>query len=253
MTAESRLFKAKANNELSESVPCAMILAAGFGTRLGKIVKSIPKALVEIGRRPIISKILSEIIDTGINDIIVNAHYHNEVLTKYLSKYPSVRISNEEKLLGTGGGVIKAMHEINNDVLLIVNCDFFTYNIVGEHPFGLLTDRWEVSKADIILLLIKREDARYYYGEGDFSISDEGRLYIREGENEYVFTGAYICSPRFYSGYRTYEYLRMVEVLKHRMMDKTYDIDYIVMNDIGWIDIGTPETLNSARYETEIY
>ena len=52
----------------------AMILAAGFGTRLQPLTESIPKAMVPVNGTPIIELIIKRLTQAGFRDIIINLH-----------------------------------------------------------------------------------------------------------------------------------------------------------------------------------
>ena len=82
----------------------AMIMAAGFGTRLRPLTDNIPKALVPVLNRPVLERTIEYLRSYGINDIIVNAHYHADQVKDFITscKIPKVNlnISFEEEILG---------------------------------------------------------------------------------------------------------------------------------------------------------
>ena len=55
-----------------------MILAAGAGTRLRPLTNRIPKALVEVGGRPILASVIERLVDAGVSRIIINTHHHED-------------------------------------------------------------------------------------------------------------------------------------------------------------------------------
>lgn len=84
----------------------ALILAGGYGTRLGKQTKSVPKALIEVGGIPIIDRTIYKLIEVGITEITINTHYLSEMVASHLNKRfqnLNIRIVFEPKLLGTAG------------------------------------------------------------------------------------------------------------------------------------------------------
>lgn len=93
----------------------AILLAAGFGTRLRPLTNTIPKCLVPINGRPLLDIWLDNLTKSGIEQFLVNTHYLPEKVEKYInqSKFKGkVKIVNETVLLGTAG-------------TLIFNTDFF--------------------------------------------------------------------------------------------------------------------------------
>ena len=92
----------------------AMVFAAGLGTRLRPLTNDRPKALVEISGRTLIEITLARLREFGIRDVVINAHHFADKLVEYLEAHDNfgmrIRISREEELLDTGGGLKKAAH-----------------------------------------------------------------------------------------------------------------------------------------------
>lgn len=63
----------------------AMIFAAGLGTRLGDITRTIPKALVEVGGEPMLKRVILKLRDAGIRYMVVNVHHHARCIIDYLA------------------------------------------------------------------------------------------------------------------------------------------------------------------------
>ena len=61
-----------------------VILAGGLGTRLAEETDKIPKPMVKIGRKPIISHIINSYFKFGFKDIIICSGYKKEVIKKYI-------------------------------------------------------------------------------------------------------------------------------------------------------------------------
>ena len=69
----------------------AMILAAGFGTRLKPLTDNLPKALIEYNGKPMLAHQITRLKDAGINEIIINVHHHPEKMIEYIGKMTSVQ------------------------------------------------------------------------------------------------------------------------------------------------------------------
>ena len=103
------------------------VLAAGFGQRLRPITESTPKPLLPVGNVPLIAYALKLLAQAGITDIIVNLHHLGRVIREALGtgEVYGVKItwSEEEEILGTGGG-LKKMHEaLEGETFVVVNSD----------------------------------------------------------------------------------------------------------------------------------
>lgn len=103
-----------------------LLLAAGYGTRLKPITDSIPKCLVKINGKPLLEYWFDLINDSGIKEILINTHYlpykvEEFVQKSKLSKF--VKIVYEEKLLGTGGTLLKNRSFFDNDEIMLIHAD----------------------------------------------------------------------------------------------------------------------------------
>jgi mannose-1-phosphate guanylyltransferase len=104
----------------------ALLLAAGLGTRLRPITNTIPKCLVEIGGKPLLDYWIELLSKGGVSRILLNLHYLPEVVRSHVenSKYPvEITIAHEEKLLGTGGTLLKNRAFFNNEPIMLIHAD----------------------------------------------------------------------------------------------------------------------------------
>src|SRR5262245_29303451 len=108
---------AKAQQSAKTIPRIAMVLAAGRGERMAPITDKIPKPLVAVGGKVLIDHVLDRLADAGVERAVVNVHYLADQIERHLAgrKRPTISISDErEKLLDTGGGVVKALGELGD-------------------------------------------------------------------------------------------------------------------------------------------
>lgn len=118
----------------------ALILAAGFGTRLGRLTENKPKALVEVGGKAILDHNIRKLIDAGISEILINTHYLSDQVEDFLKKQPYRDIVTtvfEPSILGTAGSV-KANWDFfeNSDFLIMHGDNYFEAelkSLLGAH------------------------------------------------------------------------------------------------------------------------
>jgi mannose-1-phosphate guanylyltransferase len=112
----------------------AIILAAGLGTRLRPITNTIPKCLVPINGRPLLSYWLDALVSSGVEKILVNTHHMQRQVVNFINSSPYknlVEISHEPKLLGTAGTLLKNLDFYGNDDGIIMHGDnFSTFNFM---------------------------------------------------------------------------------------------------------------------------
>ena len=104
----------------------ALILAAGFGTRLGKLTEDKPKALVEVGGRAILDHSIRKLLKAGISEILINTHYLSDQVEDFLKKQPYRDIVTtvfEPSILGTAGSVKTNWDFFENSDFLIMHGD----------------------------------------------------------------------------------------------------------------------------------
>jgi MurNAc alpha-1-phosphate uridylyltransferase len=181
----------------------AIVLAAGLGTRMRPYNGHIPKPLVEIGGKSLIDYSLDRLADAGVERAVVNVHHLADVLERHLAprQRPQIVISDERgALLGTGGGIAKALPQLGDAPFFLVNSD--TVWLDGVKPnFRRLAEAFDPDTMDVLLLLAPTTNSIGYAGRGDFAMLPDGRL-KRRREHEvvpFVYAGAAILSPALFA------------------------------------------------------
>lgn len=103
----------------------AMILAAGFGTRLLPYTLKRPKPLFPVLNRPLLHLTVNRIRNSGFSEILVNAHHLRQQIKSALQHETGCILQEEGKILGTGGGLRLALSHFNRDPVLVVNGDIY--------------------------------------------------------------------------------------------------------------------------------
>lgn len=149
----------------------AMVLSAGFGTRLRPLTDEIPKPLVPLGDTPLLGRSLAALREQGARRLVVNVHHHAGRIESYLASLPmEVHVSREERILGTAGGITRARQLFGGAPLVILNGD-----IVGEFPIAEL-----LSRADEGLVLAMTERP---LGKGTVGLGSAGQVVRLRGEH----------------------------------------------------------------------
>ena len=103
----------------------AMILAAGFGTRLLPHTKICPKPLFPILNRPLLLLTVQRLQNLGYDHIVVNCHHLRQQIAEALRGISGVVVQEEENILGTGGGLRRALGLFRDEPLLVTNGDIY--------------------------------------------------------------------------------------------------------------------------------
>src|SRR3984893_17076146 len=180
----------------------AMVLAAGLGTRMRAFNGNLPKPLIEVGGKALIDYVLDRLAEQGVERAVVNVHHLADQIERHLEQRqrPSIVISDERnELLGTGGGVVKALPDLDDGPFFHVNSDNIW--IDGVKPnLGRLAAAFDPARMDALLLVAPTATSIGYAGRGDFAMAADGRL-IWRGERDvvpFVFAGAAILAPALF-------------------------------------------------------
>ncbi len=180
------------------TVPTAcMILAAGFGTRMGDLTRTRPKPLIEVAGRPLIDHALAQARGGGATRIVVNGHYHADQMAAYLAPMPDVGFSEEQpEILDSAGGIRHALPLLHADTLFTLNADAVW---TGPNALAQLAAAWNPARMDVLALMVPQSRAIGRQAGGDFARDAQGRLtWDKTGE---VYTGAQILKADVLQGY----------------------------------------------------
>jgi len=181
----------------------AIVLAAGLGTRMRPHNGQVPKPLVTVGGKSLIDYSLDRLAEAGVARAVVNVHYLADALERHLAtrERPQIVISDERgTLLGTGGGIAKALPALGDAPFFLVNSD--TLWLDGAKPnFARLAEAFDADEMDALLLLAPTTGSLGYSGRGDFAMFPDGRLQ-RRGEGEvvmFIYAGAAVLAPSLFA------------------------------------------------------
>jgi N-acetyl-alpha-D-muramate 1-phosphate uridylyltransferase len=221
----------------------AMVLAAGLGKRMRPLTASRPKPLIKVAGRALIDHCLDKLAEAGVARAVVNVHYLPDALVAHIEarKSPVVLISDErDKLLETGGGLVRAQPLIAADPFFCLNSD----NIWLDGPsnvFQLLSAAWNPDEMDALLLLVPHARAFNYRGKGDFHMDGLGRISRRRTGRvaPFIFSGIQLVSQRFLRDAPDGAF--STGVLWNRAIDegRLYGIAHSGL----WYEVGAPEMI----------
>ncbi len=192
------------NAAASQTPRSAMVLAAGMGVRMRPLTDRIPKPLVAVGGKALLDHVLDRLAAVGVETAVINVHHLADQIEQHLAgrRAPRIVISDErDRLLDTGGGVLKALPRLGDAPFFHLNAD--TIWIDGVKPnLARLADRFDAVRMDALLLLAATPTSVGYGGRGDFAMAPDGRL-RRRSEREvapFVYAGAAIFNPSLFAG-----------------------------------------------------
>lgn len=252
-----------------------MIFAAGLGTRLLPLTRDTPKALVEIGGVTLLEKTLGRLVQAGCDRVVINVHHHAELVSDFLAERcaaggeatgglgspylwsgAEVFVSHEpEVALETGGGLKRARNLFRADRTMLVH----NVDVLSTIDLAHLAREHEASGALATLAVNRRPASRHL-------VFDEsglcGRIDTRTGVEEWArapsdlqwragFTGIHALSPAILEKLSEEGAFSIVRSYL-RLAAAGARIEPFDVTGERWMDVGTPERLDTARREWDV-
>jgi len=235
----------------------AMILAAGFGTRLRPLTNDRPKALVEIAGRTLLQITLSRLRASGIREVIINVHYFADMIIDYLKTNHDfgmrIEISREEVLLDTGGGLKKAGYFFLEDGSRDEPFILHNVDVISTIDLQRLVQFHAENQALATLAVQDRETSRYLLFDEQFQLC--GRRSGRDQKAELVraaprvqalgFCGIHVISPRLFAMMSEDGVFPIVPCYL-RLAAQGEKILGFRADEYYWRDLGRPENVAQA-------
>ncbi|MBI3701313.1 MAG: nucleotidyltransferase family protein [Afipia sp.] len=225
----------------------AMILAAGLGVRMRPLTDKMPKPLVPVAGKPLLDHVLDRLTDVGVTKVIVNVHYLPDQIIGHVAsrKQPNVIISDErDAVLGTGGGVVKALPLLGDKPFYHLNSDTMWIDGVDSN-LQRLAAAFDPSRMDILLLMAPTASSIGYTGNGDYAMNADGTLRKRKELQvvPFVYAGVAIISPAIFANSPQGEFSLT------KIFDAANEKDRLfgLRLDGLWMHVGTPDAVKAAE------
>ncbi|MBF0573490.1 MAG: phosphotransferase [Desulfamplus sp.] len=252
----------------------ALILAAGFGTRLLPHTSVRPKPLFTINGTPILQICIEQLIESGFTDIIINTHHLHHQIEQFLAEYIADNQLNlainrykcpinittiyEPEILDTGGAIRNVRDFMGNDPFMVINSD-----IVSDIDLKKVWD-FHIS-GDWCATLILHDYPIY----NKVSVNDESFIKSFCANKDFLcnisnscdkllaFTGIQVLSPQIFDYIYKNSVNNKTTPLKRAnfgtdpfssielysyLAEKGDLVKAFICKDIFWQDIGTPES-----------
>lgn len=232
---------------MSVTLSKAMVLAAGFGLRMRPLTERIPKPLVPVAGKPLLDHVLDKLADAGVSDAVVNVHYLSDQIIDHVEgrARPHITISDErDTVLGTGGGVVKALPLLGDAPFFHLNAD--TLWIDGAQPnLTRLAATFDPSRMDILLLMAPTAGSIGYAGSGDYAMLPDGALRRRKEHQvvPFVYAGVAIMSPAIFANAPAGEFSLTTMFDRANEQGRLFGLRL----DGLWMHVGTPDAVSAAE------
>lgn len=181
----------------------AMVLAAGFGTRMRPLTLTTPKPLIPVAGKPLIAYGFDRLREAKVETAVVNGHYLAAQIEDWCKTVATPRtIFSDERdaILETGGGIARALPLLGDDAFFVLNADCFWLD-AGVPALQRLKLLWDDTRMDCLLLLCDPSQTTGYDGAGDFVLLPDNRVVRRKDKPDVpalAYIGGYLVHPRLF-------------------------------------------------------
>ncbi len=216
------------------SITQAFVLGAGLGTRLRPLTDDLPKPLVPIFQKPLITFALDHLIDIGIESFVINTHLLPEQFANAFADHTyrdrPVKLVHEPELLETGGGIKNIEPYLKSGPFIVYSGDVLTdinlEPLVAEH-FGGSND---------VTLALRHTGLARGVALHDGRILDIGNKYGHAGN--YDFANVSVWSPKIFERIPARTKISFIPILTE-WIGNHGKIGGVVLNENHWFNIGS--------------
>ena len=185
-----------------------MILAAGYGKRMKHLTKEVPKPLLKINDRELLSYNIEFFLNLGCNKIVINTHYlHNEIKIFVEKKFSNnnINLIFEPELLNTGGGIKNALSYFGEKNFLVTNSDIL-WNDDNKKDINDFIEEYQKIKFCKLLLVENKKFKGLKKKEGDFKLEKDLISRWKKKDPHLYFSGLQIINPNIFSQIKQYSF-----------------------------------------------
>lgn len=211
----------------------AMLLAAGFGTRLHPYTLIKPKPLFPVLNVPLLHILLDMLVQAGCTRIVVNCHHLADQIKASVAGRPEVLLQYEPEILGTGGSLRKALPLFVDEPVLVMNGDIY-------HDIDVCSLMDAHQNSDGLVTMAMHDFSRF----NSVRVHREQVLGFapdQPGPEEELlaFTGMHVLDRAVITRIPEYGFFHIIDLYRElaaegRILSKRVDGSF-------WRDIGTPE------------
>ena len=209
----------------------ALILAAGFGSRLLPYTRKLPKPLFTLLSKPLLEHVIEKLVVAGCDQILINTHHLHEQIKAFVEqKEYTINIQTifEPVILDTGGAIANAKPFLDKNPFFVINADIISSIDLKEvYAFH--------QKSNCMATLVLHDHTKF----NKVGIDTRGFIQNFDSKtNGLAFTGIQVLSPQIYDHFPDKKVFSSISV--YQSLCSQNQVKAFVEPDIFWSDIGTP-------------
>jgi mannose-1-phosphate guanylyltransferase len=233
----------------SKIIRTAFLLGAGLGTRLRPLTENVPKPLLPIGGRPMITYAMEHLRAIGVQRFIINTHHCPD---KYKVAFPDgnwqgipITFRHEPVLLDTAGGIKNIEDLIGADERILV----YNGDIITNLQLAPLINRHFELQTQVTLALRSRGPLTNVNIDTAGFTCDMRNALQNPGVQSCLFAGIYIVEISFLQRLTAGKIESIVLPLIESIRENPHSVGGIVIDEGFWYDLGTIEDYNKLRQQ----
>ena len=218
----------------------AIVLAAGFGTRLRPLTATVPKPLLPVWGEEMLSRIVSALRAKGVSDIAVNCHYLAPKIVEWCERN-GCKASVENEILGTGGAVNPLKGWIGRERFYLVNGDIVLDGAEEIDLEAALDSKPLAGTCNIAAALVTEEGPRTIEVEPESSLVTNWASFDAGADGTFTYCGFALLKPEILDYIRPDGFSTIIEAYEKAMMDGKF-VKAVKSDRLMWTDAGTVES-----------
>ena len=220
-----------------------VMMAGGKGTRLYPYTKILPKPLIPIGEIPISEHIINRFHKAGSQDFYLIVNYKKNMLKAYyneLDKDYNVYFVDEEKPLGTGGGLSLLKGKLH-ETFFLTNCD-----ILIQEDYERIY-RFHRENHNKITMVCSLKNFQIPYGV--IKLGEDGQIASMTEKPHVPFltnTGCYVVEPDVLDSLPDDTAFGFPDVVQ-KYQDAGENVGVFPIGENAWLDMGVPEEMERMK------
>lgn len=224
-----------------------VIMAGGFGTRLSPYTNILPKPLIPIGDYPIVEHIINRLYIYGCRQFYMMVNYKRNMIKAYfdeLDKEYQIEFVEEEKALGTGGGISLLKGKIKNTFIL-TNCDILIDDDLTK------AYKHHVKSGNLITMVCSLK--KFVIPYGVVNIGNDGlveSLQEKPGNSYFINTGCYFVEPEVITEMKYNEPVDFTSIISN-YVSVGIRVGVFPVSEGAWLDMGQLDELEKMKSRLE--
>jgi len=239
----------------------ALILAAGYGTRLRPFTENTPKPLFTVAGISLLDILIRNLQRAGCEAIMINTHHlHKKIDAHITGKQYEIPVTtrHEPEILGTGGAIKNIADFWDDHPFMVINSDIFTdiefkkvYDFHLNHPHPATLVLHDDPEFNTVAVdgngFIQAFDEQPHCNTRSAAPGDESQRSGFENTGKLTFTGIQVLNPEILSLIPDNAYYSIIDVYR-TLRGKDRKISAFFSKKYFWKDLGSP-----ARYRQVVF